>query len=174
MGGGQRHAAELIDRFLAADKELQGVGVWRNAEQHGEARIVWPVLVEGELSPYAQYELKAYPRDRAAGFRIILNAPSAIWRIDFDREPYHANTLAGPRSRPHDLPYQVGPRHYHAWADNRYLAKGRVLPKELLNARDLPPRVRNFPDAQRWFCEKVRIRPAPNQVVDLPPSDVLL
>ena len=82
---------------------------------------MWPILVDGELSPYAQYELKAYPRERTPRFRVILNAPSAIWRIDFDCEPYHANSLSGPRSRPHDLPWDVGPRHYHAWADNRYL-----------------------------------------------------
>jgi hypothetical protein len=93
MGGGRRHAAELVDRFLAAPKGLQGIGTWRDPEQHGEARVVWPILVDGELAPHASYELKAYPRERQPRSRLILSAPSAIWRIDFDCEPYHGNTM---------------------------------------------------------------------------------
>jgi hypothetical protein len=164
------HIADTIDRLLAAPKSLQGQPTWRDWGQHGEARIIWPILVRGEISQ-STYVLIAYPRKKPIGFRICLNAPSNIFRLDFNCESDHTNSF----SRPHDLKeYYTGPRHYHAWSDNRHFATARALPKELPNARSLPPRIRTFHQAQRWFCGETNIRVKPGEVVDLPPSDLLL
>jgi len=84
---------------------------------------------------------------------------------------YHINSL----DRPVDLhEYTVGPRHYHAWSDNRHLATPQTLPKRLLNARSLPTTVRNFRQAQWWFCGETNISLKWDEVVDLPPSDLLV
>jgi hypothetical protein len=50
---------------------------------------------------------------------------------------------------------------------------GSALSKELLNARDLPPKVRNFADAS-VVLPRGRHRPGLDHVMDLPPSDMLL
>jgi hypothetical protein len=160
----------LIDRLLEARKTLEGHPEWRDVEQHGEARIVWPILAAGEISEVT-YQLTAYPRKRPAGFRILLCARYAVWRLDFDCEPSHVNSL----DRPSALrDYAVGARHYHAWNDNRHFATTRSLPRYLLNARNLPRRIRSFQQAQRWFCAQTKIQLRPADVVDLPPSDLLL
>ena len=160
----------LIDRLLEAPKTLAGHPEWRDVDQHGEVRIVWPVLVAGEISE-ATYQLKAYPRRKPTGFRILLCAPAAVWRLDFDCEQRHTNSL----NKPSDLAeHIIGPRHYHAWSDNRHFATERSLPRYLSNARNLPPRIRNFGQAQRWFCQQTNVRLRPEDLLDLPPSDLLL
>jgi hypothetical protein len=164
------HVADTIDRLLAAPKALRGRPAWRNWEQHSEARIIWPILIGGEISD-AEYVLTAYPRSKPVGFRLMITARANVFRVDFDCEQSHTNSF----DRPPDLyEHVVGPRHYHAWADNRHFATAQTLPKLLLNARPLPARVRTFDQAQRWFCGQTNISLEPDQIVDLPPSDLLL
>lgn len=138
MGGPEGHVAEAVDQFLAAPKERQGVGTWRDVGQHGEARGVFPILVDGEASSCASasYELKAYPRKRPLQFRVVLGAPSAVWRVDFGREACRVNPLGG-QGRPHDRPRRTGARRHHAWGDDRCLASSRTLPRDPPNAPDL-------------------------------------
>jgi hypothetical protein len=101
----------------------------------------------------------------------MINARTNVFRLDYDCEMCHTNSL----DRPSDLhEYTVGPRHYHSWSDNRHFATPQTLPKRLLNARQLPTQVRSFRQAQWWFCGETNIGLKWDEVVDLPPSDLLV
>ena len=67
---------------------------------------------------------------------------------------------------------RFGP-HYHAWADNKYLLYAAASLRELACARKLPPQIRRWEQAFRWFCGETRVVFEPDQFIGLPPRDTL-
>lgn len=176
-GGSSAHIARAVDQLLAARKTLSGIAEWKRGNPDHEFRAVYPVLAEGE-SLEASLNMTAYPGQPVEGspdcrFMIGLFLPKCVWRIDF--EP-HTEAHPIPPDRVHllDGVYMVRGPHYHAWADNRYLVKRASLPSELKAARALPPQIRRFEQAFRWFCDQTRIIVGPGQVLDLPAKSTLV
>ena len=56
------YIADMADAVLAADKELAGTPSWGRGNRVEEQRLVWPILINGELGP--QLNITAYPKRR--------------------------------------------------------------------------------------------------------------
>jgi hypothetical protein len=156
---GQRMpVAELVKVLLASDKQLVGLPRWVPGTRDHDQRQAWPVLVAGETSECVLMAT-CYPEESADRFTITLNyARRCIWRVDHElanRAPHH-NPLD--RVSLLDGAYEVQGPHFHSWSDNRYLAAVATLPIELPCARALPPQVRGWENAFRWFCGQTGIR----------------
>jgi len=167
---GDDHVAELVGRLLAVEKRLEGRPSWREGNP-GDMRIRWPLLVGTSVSEAFLY-LAAFPNSRDLRFTLGLNYRVMIARLDFVPEyEWHDNPLdriwavGGPRI--------YGP-HYHAWTDNKYLATAAALPRELTCGRKLPPQIRRWEQAFRWFCDQVGIVLGADEVPGLPSGDLLL
>lgn len=159
---------EVVDRLLAANKQPAGLTDWK--AQDNDCRLVSPLLVSGEISD-ATLTVISFPRSPELRFRIVLSYLRAIWRLDYTLDETHVN----PAKRPDDIAeYTIQGPHFHSWKDNRHLATNNSLPRKLLVARILPPNVRTFPNAFRWFCGETHIDLGPSGVPDLPKSDRLL
>lgn len=167
---GDDHVAALVDRLLAAEKHLSGVAEWREGNA-GDMRIRWPLLVGSSISEAALH-LTAFPNSSELRFSIGLVYRVSIARLDFvANHEIHTNPL----NRAESLgPYRVRGPHYHAWEDNRHLATAAALPRELKCARVLPPQIRRWDQAFRWFCDLVSINLGGAAVLDLPPRSRLL
>ena len=167
---GDDHVANLVDRFLRTEKHPQGRPLWREGNP-GDMRIRWPLLVGTSVSE-AFLNLVTYPNSPELRFTIGLNFRHQIARIDFVPEyDWHAN--------PPDQVWRLGSAqihgpHYHAWADNRYLATASALPRELACARPLPAQIRRWEQAFRWFCGEVGILLDEEQIIEPPPRSSLL
>ena len=165
--------AELVDRLLASNKQLVGLSGWRPGTRDHDQRLAWPVLVSGETSECV-LAATCYPDESPDRFTIALNySERCIWRVDHElpsRSPHH-NPLD--RVVLLDGSYQVQGPHFHSWPDNRYLATVASLPLELSCARALPPQVRGWENAFRWFCGETGIRQPP-EIPSLPPRGRLL
>lgn len=160
----------LVDALLATDKQPIGQAVWVAEHREGDQRLLYPLLVDGEVSD-ATLTLIAYPRNPSLRFRLVLSYGRAIWRLDFTDDEEHYNSF----NRPSDLelgPFQVP--HYHAWPDNRRFATATSLPDRLENARILDANLRTFDNTFRWFCGQTRIDISDSGVPSLPTTDRLL
>jgi hypothetical protein len=168
--GAADHAAELVDRLLAAEKRLQGRPSWTEGNP-GEMKIRWPLLVGTSVSE-AYLFLAAYPNSPSARFTIGFVYRHMIARLDFLPEhEYHDNPL--------DRLWSLGASrvygsHYHSWTDNRYLATATAIPRELTCARVLSPQIRRWEQAFRWFCGEVGIVLGSDEIPDFPAKDRLL
>jgi hypothetical protein len=161
---------EVIDAFLAKPKTLAGLGAWQRDSHERTYRWVRPVEIDGEL-PGLDLTVKAYPRNRALKFRIVLAYSKAIWRVDYANDSPHINSM----NRPDDLVSEpiTGP-HYHRWEDNRRFATANSLPSSLPNARVLPQNLSSFERVFRWFCGETRITVGSRDMPTLPTPDTLL
>lgn len=161
--------ADAVDAFLGAEKSLTGTAKWHDGTGDGDWRTSYVVLAEGEHVG-AALDLTAYPHiptDREdCRFTITLNCPQPIWRIDFEPpDKGHTNPLDRSRFLGEGLVY--GP-HYHSWPDNRHIATKAMLPKELGCARTLPPQIRRWEQAFRWFCGETGITLPSGAMLELP------
>jgi hypothetical protein len=162
--------AEIIDEMLAAPKEIGGEPVWQQHRyrQDDLARLKAPVLINGTSSE-VDLVITVYPLQGPSRFRILLNAPKCVWRVDHVDDEHHVNSLL----RPTDLAeYEFTAPHYHAWEDNRDFATFGSLPDELPNARVMS--ASSFDSTLRWFCSKVNIAQPPSGLIDPPSRRFLL
>lgn len=160
----------LVSELLAADKTLEGTADWRPIGRGDEVRLLLPVFIDGR-STQATVEVDAYPNAPVARFRIMLNVEKCIWRIDFTEYEQHVN----PVDTWHEItPYAFREPHFHAWSDNERYCTANSLPKKLLIARPLPPKIRQFSAAFRWFCDKVKIAQPPSIMPNLPQRTKLI
>ena len=144
--------AELIDGLLASEKTLGGEPDWQDT-YFDEAKLMMPLLIDG-VSVHADFVVLAYPLTGHSKFRLLLNAPRCVWRVDHVHDEPHVNSF----DRPSDLEeYDFCAPHYHAWADNRRFSTHATLPDRLENARILPPGLRSFDSVLRWFCGETNI-----------------
>ncbi len=88
----------LVDKVLSATKKPIGRAEWVDEHREGDHRLLYPLLVEGEVSD-ARLTIIAYPRVRELQFRLILSYGRAIWRLDFSNDETHVNSF----NRPDDL-----------------------------------------------------------------------
>jgi hypothetical protein len=165
------HVALLVDRLLARPKRLQGVPAWREGNP-GDMRIRWPLLIGSSVSEDAALRLTAFPNSAELRFTIAFVFRASIARLDFvpDHEG-HTNPLN--RAALLDS-YRLRGPHYHSWADNRHLATAAALPRELKCARALPPQIRRWEQAFRWFCGEVGISLDDGNIIELPARTRLL
>lgn len=165
------HIAYLIDRFLEAEKWLQGIPRWVQPDSSQEWRVRWPLLVGDSISE-GFLCLTAYPHLSELRFSITLCYRSCVERLDFIPEyEWHDN----PADRGRLLgEYRVWGPHHHAWDDNLHLATAATLPRELTCARKLPKQIRRWEQAFRWFCDRANIRFEPGQMIELPVSETLI
>jgi hypothetical protein len=167
---------EAVDTLLSYPKSLAGTAEWRGGTRDGQWRASYALQIEGEHVD-ASVDLSAYPMipvgfDGEVRFTIGLCCPRCIWRIDFvDKVDGHTNPPGSPAFL--DEPTVKGP-HYHAWEDNRHLARKTSIPKRLDCARSLPPQTRKWEQAYRWFCQQTNILLPQGPVIELPPKDGLL
>lgn len=167
--------ADAVDGFLQADKALAGNAIWRDGTGDEDWRAAYVVLVEGEHVG-AALDLTAYPQtptNRAdCRFTITLNCPQPVWRIDFDPpDKGHPNPIDRIGILGEGMVF--GP-HFHSWQDNRHLATRAALPRELSCARTLPPQIRRWEQAFRWFCGQTGISLPAGPVIGLPERDRLV
>jgi hypothetical protein len=168
---GDDHVADLVDRLLADTKRPVGEAVWREGNRD-EMRIRWPLLVGSSVSEAALH-LTAFPNSAEPRFSIGLVYRACVARLDFvPNHESHTNPLS--QGALLDGTYRVRGPHYHAWADNRYLATAAALPRQLLCARELPPQIRKWDQAFRWFCDQVSVGLSGIAIPDLPPRSRLL
>jgi hypothetical protein len=161
--------AEIIDEMLGTPKEIGGEPAWQQHRYRREdlARLKAPLFIDG-ASTEVELVVSVYPLEGPLKFRIMLNAPKCVWRVDHAYE-HHVNSLL----RPTDLAESAFTApHYHAWEDNRHFATFGSLPDELPNARLLPEG--NFDSTLRWFCSEVNIGQPPTGLIDPPSRRFLL
>ena len=163
--------ASLVDAFLAHPKTLDGTPSWQPGNRPGERRIRWLVFLNG-ASCGATLDITGHPAEPER-FMIGLSFPTHIWRID------HESRARAPHVNPLDQIERLGVEslpgpHFHAWADNRYLATPKNLPADLLCARGFSSKIQGFPNVLRWFCGETNIRLEAGQMIDLPRRDTLL
>jgi hypothetical protein len=161
--------AQVLDDLLRAQKAIVGAPDWKEVGHRGEHRLVLPLMIDNANCP-ADLELNAYPNIRDLRFRIMLRVPQCIWRIDYVDDEHHVNPL--------DCWDECGSAftepHYHSWADNRRFAKPSTPPDPMPVARALPPQIRQFDAAFRWFCGETNIEQMQAGTIDLPPRSRLL
>ncbi|MEQ8246377.1 MAG: hypothetical protein RID42_01720 [Alphaproteobacteria bacterium] len=164
-------AAELVDGFLAAPKELAGAPTWVEGSRSGEMRSSLPILVNGE-STNAEFCTTAYPEESGLRFTIVLQYRNhCIWRLDFEPD-YKRHTNPADRVDSLGGEYSIVGPHYHAWNDNRHLSTRSTLP-DMPCARSLPNAIRHWENAFRWFCGETMIA-FHEPVFELPPRGRLL
>ena len=158
----------LVDDALRADKNLIGSGMW--VDDNREHCKNWARLIEidGEIQNI-QLLIKYHTNDDNLKFRILLNVPQCVWRMDFADED-HPNPLNAP-FRPGEI---ISGPHYHSWADNRQYAHANILPKKLHSARPLHQEVGTFQSAYRWFCQQTNIQCKDAEIPTLPVKDRLI
>ena len=162
--------AELITVLLAANKTMYGEPSWQDDPDAGHSRILVLLRIDGE-STLADLTIMAYPLEGHNKFRIMINAPKCVWRVDAVSNEPHVNSL----DRPPDLEdHVICEPHYHAWVDNKRFCSERSLPNSLLNARILPTEVRSFDNALRWFCGQTNIAQPAHGLISLPPRTRIL
>ena len=170
---GDRHAAKVVDDFLAADKLITGEADWVWYDQSAEYRRTYVVTVDG-IPTGATLELIAYPmlqEQKIYPFTITLNFPPCVERLEvLPSSGGHTN----PFKEYSDYDQVIRGSHYHGWEDNKYLAKANDLPKELDIARVLPVEIKAFDSATRWFCQRTNIIIEKHQYLELPPRSWLL
>jgi hypothetical protein len=160
----------LVDKLLASPKQPVGQAFWIDDHREGDQRLLYPLLVEGEISD-ATLTIIAFPRIKGLQFRLVLSYGRAIWRLDFVDFEEHFNSF----NKPDDL--ELGPftcPHYHAWIDNRRFATRTTLPVRLENARILDANLKSFDNTFRWFCGQTKIDIAELGVPTLPTTDRFL
>lgn len=169
-GNSDSTIAALVDQLLAAEKTLQGYPAWQDGHPT-DFRIRWPLLVGDSIST-AYLALTSSRSTPEVRFSIALIYQACIARVDYlpdyewhDNPLDRASLLGGSR--------MFGP-HVHAWQDNRHLATAATLPKALDCARALPPQMRKWDQAFRWFCKEVNITLGHDQMIDLPSRKALL
>ncbi len=168
--GAHHPVATLVEKYLAAEKELSGIPNWRAGNRDGEQRAVWAVLL-GDVNA-GNLDLTAYPDEPSLRFTITLNLPPCIWRLDYDPD-FKMHTNPPDRVPPLDDFTIRGP-NYHAWDDNKHLVNGSSLPAKLKCARRLKENIRRFDSALRWFCGETNIKLPVGPLIDLPPRSRLL
>lgn len=159
----------VIDRLLAAKKTLAGAPEWSEVRFNGEARLVMPLSI-GEQISSAVLEVNAYPNIRDMRFRIMVRLEQCLCRLDYVFDEPHVNPFDVWR----DCGRSFCEPHYHRWADNKRYATRLELPDPLRVARVLPPTIRQFDAAFRWFCSDLNIDQPPSGMIELPPRSRLL
>lgn len=162
-----------IDLLLKAKKNLAGIPTWQSSTwEKNEYKLVWPLEIEDKLCGLDLVS-NAYPtygnsKDR---WRIKLLASKCLWRIDYTYNEKHVNPLNGPDDLKGII---IDKPHYHAWEDNKHLCSFSSLPDQLPIARILPPTIKSFANAFRWFCDEINIDLQNTNLIDLPPREYLI
>jgi hypothetical protein len=162
---------ETIDAFMAAQKHAMGADdllAWQPGRNTNERVLRLPLEVDGEQHGQTLL-IKGFPRERGLKFRIGINFPPAICRVDFANE-IHPNS----KSEPLDYVPRIEGPHYHSWPANRRFFTAPRTPLRLHNAIDLGTPGRIFDAVLRWFCEDVRIQLPANHTIELPRQETLL
>ena len=154
-GADPPHIDTLIDDLLAAEKELAGEAFWSLGNRPDEQRLDWPILVRGETTN-CRVSVTAYPNSPDSRFTITLNYENRnVWRLDFEPPD---RIEVNPYLRGHELSNVTvfGP-HYHSWEDNRHEATPAAIPEKLPWKRPLPPGVKSWESAFRWFLGETNV-----------------
>ena len=159
-------AAE-IDAFLAEEKRLDGIPIWRESSWPGEMDAVWNIqdslgITRATLRFRCPRAARAWP-----SISLIFRA-SPIWRIDlvapdaWKPNPPGASSLS--------LPAIVRGSHSHTWHDNR----AHLLSQDqwsLPYRRPLPAAIRRLPQAIASLADDVNLTLDPAQRgFDVPPQ----
>ena len=114
----------------------------------------------------------AFPHQRELKFRLGIQFPGMICRLDFTAET-HPNTLDGIKVGLVP-PIVTGP-HYHSWPINRRFFRGVTKPPELHDAVPYREAGRTFDAVLRWFCTDTNIDSLPpGHRIAMPPRELLL
>lgn len=153
-----------IDQLLAAPKTILGERVWETGSRP-DTRLMKRTLLENGEALGAHLISHAYPTSTGREFRhLITFLPEHGKRQDarcvcrLDNAPVvdgpHINDFGGGLGYP---PCQMPDLHYHDWAGNRHLTRGKELPPRLLYARDIGCRINDIDDGFWWFCQQNHI-----------------
>ena len=155
-----------VTAFLAAEKTLAGVDLpphWMPSRTRPEQCIKVPIEIEGVQ--YGQQLVIVTPSARA-DFSLSIIYAVGVTRLDF--EPHsggHRNTLLAHLD---GLPGVVTGAHFHRWKHNVRFVEGDGRLEELKHAEDLPPSIRTFDAALRFFCDETNIRLPHGHRIELP------
>ena len=169
-----KNLRERVDVLVRAQKHITGMSEWKRTDYEGQWRWLSPLSIDGVLTNM-NLIVDAYPRSSFIKFHINLIYMVSVQRLDYSEEDRHNDhSVKG-------VPFPAGARlgwiygpHCHRWEDNRTLATGATLPKELEFAVEMPQSARGFDNAFRWFCGDANIVVAANQMPVLPAKDTLL
>lgn len=157
---------DVIDRLIETPKTIVGAPHWTPVNLRGEQRLLMTLAV-GDVPIEATLEVDAYPNVREMRFRVMLNAPKCVSRIDYVSDESHANPLGV-----YDQHTPVGiffAPHFHSWADNRQFGTHASTPDSLPIARVLPPdSPRSFDSILRWFCSEIGVASPASSMINLP------
>lgn len=161
--------AEAVDQLMAADKTLLGDGDWQCDAIDRDCKLVFTLAIDG-VPCGLSLQITDFPMQPSKGWTIIINAPPAVWRLDFDGpKEWHLNDVP----EMHECPRLIYGPHYHPWRLNRAGVKRGRLPTELPLAMPLPA-MRGFDATLHWFCDETRITIGKGQIPARPTPGTLL
>jgi hypothetical protein len=136
----------------------------------GSRSVSFPLQIGGEW-PGQRLIIKSYVNTPVLKFRLMINFPPVVCRVDFDSHEQHPNL----RRRSGDgVPPIVRGAHYHSWILNRRFAKASQRLFALPIAAEVDVRLKTFGDTLKWFCDDVNIEPPPDGVIELPDQEFLI
>lgn len=155
-----------VTAFLAVEKTLAGIDLppqWMPSRTRPELCIKIPIERDGVQ--YGQQLVIVAPSARA-DFSISIVHSVGVTRLDFEpRSGGHRNTLLAHLD---GLPGIVSGTHFHRWKHNVRFIEGDGKLEELKHAEDLPPSIRTFEAALRYFCTETNIRLPHGHRIELP------
>jgi hypothetical protein len=162
-----------VTAFLAARKTLAGIDSpqqWQPNRDGARWCAKIPLAVNGTL--YGQtLVIETNPSASGAEFSIgIVFDDVCVTRLDFDEAEGHTNSIAIPRD---DVPYIVSGSHIHRWEHNHRFVEWPLSLPRLRNAVEIPPSIRRFEPALRWFCDEMSIELPHGHRIELPPELLL-
>jgi hypothetical protein len=162
----EAEAAE-IDAFLAEDKSLEAVPIWRGSSWPGELTAVWNIRDSLGIGR-ATLRFRCPRAARAWPSISLIFRGNPLWRIDlvasgvWKPNPPSAVSLG--------LPSEVRGSHSHTWHDNR----AHLLSQDLWTLpyrRPLPVAIRRLPQAVASLADETKLLLEPEQrQFDVPPQ----
>ncbi|WP_372425798.1 hypothetical protein [Salinarimonas chemoclinalis] len=159
---------------MAASKRIAGRADWQDVGLGGVRRWLAPLAVEGTVTGM-DLVVDAFPNEPDLRFTVLLLYSRCVMRLEYAVHVRHRNHPVRGAFVPAGVPlgWVVGP-HCHRWTDNRALGRGDALPEVLEFAIPLPPAVRGFDNASRWFCGEAEITCTSEELPRLLPRETLL
>ena len=159
-------AAEIVE-FLAEDKRLDGIPIWRASPRPRELSAVWNI--QDSLGIFrAKLRFRCPRAARAWPSISLIFRNNAIWRIDLvAAEAWKPNP---PDAVSLGLPPEVRGSHSHTWHDNRRYLLSQDL-WSLPYRRPLPAQIRRLPQAVASLGREIKLFLEPEQRrFDVPPQ----
>jgi len=155
-----------VDAFISAPKLIVGIGTppqWPPDRNRVGVIAKFPLEVNG-VQYGSTLEVGATPAIGA--FRILAtHCHTCVSRLDFNPDEPHTNTM---HAQSDGLPGIVSGKHFHRWTFNKRFVDAQGGLERLRHAEELPPSVRTFDAALRWFCDEMNISLPHNHSIDYP------